>query len=65
MESQGQGQPVALPTFKIVIVGDQNVGKTCLLKRYIEGSFLENEDMTLGAQFYSKKLGVSYVPDND
>ena len=52
------GQGSNLPTFKVVIVGDQNVGKTCLLKRFIEGNFSENEDMTLGAQFYSKKMQV-------
>ena len=38
-----------IPIFKVVIVGDQHVGKTCLIKRYIEGTFTEGEDATLGA----------------
>jgi len=40
---------MSLATFKVVIIGDQNVGKTCMLKRFIEGTFSEQEDMTLGA----------------
>lgn len=51
-----------IPIFKVVIVGDQNVGKTCLIKRYIEGTFTDGEDATLGAQFYSMKLKSEYEP---
>jgi GTPase SAR1 family protein len=51
----------APPTFKVVIVGDCNVGKTCLIKRYIEGTFQQGEDATLGAQFYSKKIDAQVI----
>ena len=37
-----------------------NVGKTCLLKRYINNTFNEGEDATLGATFYSKKLKAEF-----
>ena len=33
------GGAKALPTFKVVIVGDCSVGKTSLLKRYISDTF--------------------------
>ena len=62
-KSQGGGQAGQLPTFKVVIVGDQNVGKTCLIKRYTQGTFEGSEDTTLGAVFYSKKLTALYNED--
>jgi len=42
----------------VVILGDKNIGKTCLIKRCIENSFSEHEDASLGAQFYSKKFNA-------
>lgn len=39
----------AVPTFKVVIVGDCSVGKTSLLKRYIEDTFQHGENATLGS----------------
>jgi len=37
-----------------------NVGKTCIIKRYINNTFNEGEDATLGATFYSKKLRAEF-----
>ncbi len=42
--------------FKILTVGDASVGKTTLLKRYVEGMFKESQDMTIGVNFYLKRL---------
>lgn len=39
---------------KIVIIGDPDVGKTCLIHRYIEGTFLEGSNSTIGAAFFLK-----------
>ena len=47
-------------TYKVVILGDKNVGKTCFIKRYIEGKFSQNEDASIGAHFFSKKLKAQY-----
>ena len=46
--------------FKIVMVGESGVGKTCLLERY-RGNIFQGEgksDATVGVDFYSRKLRV-------
>ncbi|MHA1168045.1 MAG: Rab family GTPase [Candidatus Hodarchaeales archaeon] len=41
--------------WKVVIIGDSNIGKTCLLERYINDKFLENPKLTIGAQITKTK----------
>ena len=43
---------------KIIIAGDGGVGKTTLLYRYMEGRFLADTLMTIGVDFYLKKLEI-------
>mmetsp|Transcript_50015 Transcript_50015/g.93146 ORF Transcript_50015/g.93146 Transcript_50015/m.93146 type:complete len:269 (-) Transcript_50015:672-1478(-) len=38
-------------TDKVVLVGDQNVGKTCLVLRYCEDTFWDNYKATIGVDF--------------
>lgn len=42
-----------LSTFKVVIIGDKSVGKTSIVKRYVEKSFSMVTEGTIGAQFFS------------
>jgi small GTP-binding protein len=42
--------------FKILTVGDGSVGKTTLLQRYVEGMFKEDQRMTIGVNFYLKRI---------
>ena len=42
--------------FKILITGNASVGKTSLLRRYVDGMFDELSVMTVGADFYTKEL---------
>ena len=42
--------------FKILTVGDGSVGKTTLLQRYVEGLFKEDQKMTIGVNFYLKRI---------
>ena len=40
---------------KVIILGDVNVGKTCLIRRYIDGVFVDNTENTIGVDFFLKK----------
>ena len=44
--------------FKLPIIGDGGVGKTTLTHRYLEGIFDEKYALTIGMEFYIKKLEV-------
>ena len=39
---------------KVVVVGDQNVGKTSLLKRYANNDYSADEERTIGSDFFTK-----------
>ena len=40
--------------FKIIFIGDQGVGKSSLLNRYINGKFLQTYQATIGVDYRSK-----------
>mmetsp|Transcript_28682 Transcript_28682/g.88686 ORF Transcript_28682/g.88686 Transcript_28682/m.88686 type:complete len:217 (-) Transcript_28682:87-737(-) len=42
--------------FKIVLLGDRGVGKTCLVLRFIEGLYNAKQQSTIGAFFLTKKI---------
>lgn len=42
--------------FKIIVIGDSNVGKTCLTYRFCEAKFLRNPEATIGVDFREKTL---------
>lgn len=44
--------------FKIVMVGDQNVGKSNLLLRFTKNEFDPNSQVTLGMEFAAKFLKI-------
>uniref|UniRef100_A0A914VPE3 Uncharacterized protein n=1 Tax=Plectus sambesii TaxID=2011161 RepID=A0A914VPE3_9BILA len=43
---------------RLLIIGDSGVGKTCLLCRYVDGSFFPNYAATIGIDFKVKDLTV-------
>ena len=45
---------------KLISVGDIEVGKSCLIKRYCEGSFVKDYITTIGIDY-----GVKKIPYND
>ena len=53
MAAEGEGK---LPQCKVVLLGDSGVGKTCIISRYISGSFDSNSASTNGASYASKKV---------
>ncbi|KAM6987069.1 ras-related protein Rab-33B [Aplochiton taeniatus] len=42
--------------FKLIVIGDSNVGKTCLTYRFCGGSFLTNPEATIGVDFRERIL---------
>ena len=44
--------------FKIVLVGDLSVGKTCALQRFRFDTYQERQGNTLGVDFTSKSIQV-------
>ena len=47
---------VNAPVIKIFVAGEGGVGKTTLIKRYVDGIFDANTIMTIGANFAVKKM---------
>lgn len=45
--------------YKIVIMGDQAVGKTCLLKQFTESSFTDTYCMTMGVESRATTIDIS------
>ena len=46
----------SLIKINIIVLGDGAVGKTCLLKRYAQGEFIESHMATLGLDYVSKNF---------
>ena len=46
-------------TFKILTIGESGVGKTCVLRRFVENKFLENHLATIGIDFKTNTLNIN------
>ena len=44
--------------FKIIVIGDTNVGKTCLTYRFCSGKYPEKTEATIGVDFREKWIDV-------
>ena len=44
--------------FKIIIIGDSGIGKSCILKRLIDDDFNDDHDVTVGVEFGSYLIKV-------
>ena len=53
-----------VPGCKVVLLGDSGVGKTCIIARYISGSFDKNSATTNGASFCSKNVRFEQLGKN-
>lgn len=45
--------------FKIIIIGDSGVGKTCLAHRFATGKFPERTEATIGVDFWERSLPIN------
>jgi len=57
MTEGGDQVPDAL--FKIIIIGDSGVGKSCFLLQFTEGDFKEDHNVTIGVEYGAKVLSVA------
>ena len=46
-------------TFKILTIGESGVGKTCVLRRFVENKFLKNHLATIGIDFKTKVITLN------
>ena len=53
--SMDSEEPIA---FKIISVGNQEVGKSCLIKRYWEGRFVKRYISTIGIDYGVKRMSL-------
>lgn len=44
--------------FRVVIVGDTGVGKSCFLLRFTENRFKQQHNITIGVEFGAKSLSI-------
>jgi Ras-related protein Rab-6A len=58
LESSSAINTHILKKFKIVFLGDQGVGKTSIIKRFIFDNFDENNSATIGVDLISKNITV-------
>lgn len=49
-------------SLKVVLVGDTKVGKSCVLSRFVQGTFDRNMPATIGAAFLTKVVTTSNGP---
>lgn len=55
MEKNGDYQYI----FKIILIGNSGVGKSCILKRFIKQSFEESHKCTIGVDFLMKTININ------
>ena len=57
-------QEPKVPGCKVVLIGESGVGKTCIISRYITGSFDSNTTSTNGASYCSKNVKYENLGKN-
>ena len=57
MATQPQINP-EIPKYKLIFLGDQSVGKSCILNRFMNDTFTEEYQATIGLDFQSKNVQI-------
>ena len=47
-----------IPKYKLIFLGDQSVGKSCILNRFLNDTFIEDYQATIGLDFQSKNVQI-------
>ena len=46
----------AITTYKVILVGESGVGKTCIMKRFVNNEFKDSTSATLSASYVEKSI---------
>ncbi|GBP12040.1 Ras-related protein Rab-4B [Eumeta japonica] len=46
---------------KLLVIGESGVGKSSLIRRFVENKYSENHDVTIGMDFKSKVMNIEGV----
>ena len=58
MSTTPQSVNPEIPKYKLIFLGDQNVGKSCILNRFMNDTFTEEYQATIGLDFQSKNVQI-------
>ena len=61
-DSGANNQSVVYNSYKVLLLGNSYVGKTCILLRFSEDIFKENYDVTIGLNYRIKSMTVENNP---
>jgi Ras-related protein Rab-8A len=61
-DSGTNNQGVVFNSYKVLLLGNSYVGKTCILLRFSEDIFKENYDVTIGLNYRIKSMTVENKP---
>ncbi|XP_033920026.1 ras-related protein Rab-39B isoform X2 [Melopsittacus undulatus] len=51
-------EAIWLYQFRLIVIGDSTVGKSCLIRRFTEGRFAQISDPTVGVDFFSRLVEI-------
>ena len=57
--TDGESHQVKKKIYKIIVIGDSNVGKTCLTFRFCAGRFPEKTEATIGVDFRERTIFIN------
>jgi len=58
MATYQQTKSPEVPKYKLIFLGDQGVGKSCILNRFMNDTFSEEYQATIGLDFQSKNFQI-------
>ena len=53
-----------IPIYKLIFLGDEQVGKSCILNRFLNDTFTEDCQATIGLNFESKIVQINSQKSN-
>jgi small GTP-binding protein len=57
--AEGSSQVTYAHIFKIILIGDNGVGKSSFIRRFCEGSYVADMETTVGVDFYLSEIDVN------